>query len=160
MRIMDRNDRRLELRKFEYDTLHQRVLADSRASYSLMAAVVALSEAIFAASLTNLQNLGINARIGAALASLAALVFWYPVDRRFVWAERRRLARMERIETEVGILNQRIFSNEEDIFDSGISDKLGEIDSESGAYAHVAIHQLYLGLIAFMTIAWILVVLS
>ncbi len=157
---MERSLRRDELRKFEYAELRQRVIRDSQASYTLMTALVALSEAILAATLTNLGHISMLGRIGAATASLSALFFWFLIDRRFVWAEKKRQARMSMIERELNIYNERIFDEETEIRDSELAERIEKVNEESGIFARISIHGLYLVLAGFMIIAWILVTLA
>ncbi len=155
----NKRERCQQIRLFEYDSLQNRIALDSRASYTLMTALVALSEGILAATLTNLDRLPPVARIGAAVASLSALLFWYPFDRRFVWSEKRRLTRITLIERGLGLYNERIFIDEY-LHYPELEAMIQDVDRDAGLFALFSVHHLYLVLILSSIIAWLFIILS
>ncbi len=140
--------------------MQERVVRDSNASYTLLAALVTLSQVIIVAVLANYDKIHSNhfAMAGAAVASLTAISLWYPIDRRFVWAEKRRLARILMIEKEMKIYNQRLFDG--DIDDSKVEEAIEEADRKSGIFAGISIHDWYLVLVVLMFVAWAFLVAS
>lgn len=144
---------------FEYQRLQERVQRDSSASYTLMTALVALSQAIIVAAILNREGMDAWAMTGAAIASMGAYLFWYPMDRRFVWAENIRLKRMNRIEQELKIYNDRLF-HPEDITDSQTLDDIETVGEEAGFFSEVSVHRIYLLLAIPIVVAWILLIYS
>lgn len=148
-------------RMFEYERLQERIRRDSEASYTLMTALIALSEAIFAAVLLNFQNLQGQqlTLLSASIASISSLLIWYPIDRRFVWAEMRRLARVKMIEEVLTMYNERLFAGKE-IDNPDVEDAIEEADSNSGVWARISIHHIFLLFCTFMVFAWVLLIIE